>query len=95
MDEAKVEERFNQLEKRVSEGFVRMETLIETLANTCLREFGSIAEHFATIDERFTAIDDRLESIEDNIEGFSHRMDNEVEARHQLTERLSKVESHL
>ena len=40
MDEAKIAERFNQLEKRVSDGFVRMEDsfarleiLIETLAN--------------------------------------------------------------
>src|ERR1035437_6173017 len=49
MDETKIEERFNQLEKRVSDGFVRMEdgfsrleTLIETLANSTAREFAAI-----------------------------------------------------
>ena len=32
MDEAKIEERFNQLEKRVNDGFLRMEDLIEVFS---------------------------------------------------------------
>jgi hypothetical protein len=67
MDETKIEERFNQLEKRVSDGFVRMEdgftrmeTLIETLANSSAREFASLADRFAAVDKRFEAVDERL-----------------------------------
>jgi DNA anti-recombination protein RmuC len=102
MDEDKIESRFNQLEKRVSDGFLHMENLIETLATLCAHQFESIDERFSKIDDRFdkidkrvTAVDERLESIEDKIEAFSHRMDNEVEARHQLAERFSKIEDHL
>jgi hypothetical protein len=76
-----------------------METLIETLANTCAREFASIAERFTSIDERFTEVDkrlnfvdERLTSIEGSIEGFSHRVDSEVEERHLLAERVLKLE---
>jgi predicted nucleic acid-binding Zn-ribbon protein len=91
MDE-EIEGRFNQLEKRVSDGFVRMEdgftrieTLIETLANSTAREFASIAEHFETVDEK-------LASIEGSIEAFSNRVDREVEERHLLAERVLKLE---
>jgi hypothetical protein len=91
MDE-EIEGRFNQLEKRVSDGFVRMEdgftrleTLIETLANSSAREFAYIAEHFEAVDEK-------LASIEGSIEAFSHRVDSEVEERHQLAERVLKLE---
>jgi hypothetical protein len=93
MDETKFEDRFSQLEKRVSDGFVRMEdgfarmeTLIETLANTCAREFASIAERFAAVDQRFVAVDERLAAIEGSIEDFSHRVDREVEERHVLAQ---------
>jgi aryl-alcohol dehydrogenase-like predicted oxidoreductase len=99
MDETKIEERFNQLEKRVSDGFVRMEdgftrmeTLIETLANSSAREFASIAERFAAVDKRFEAVDERLAAIEGSIEAFSHRVDSEVEERHVLGERVLKLE---
>jgi hypothetical protein len=80
------------LEKTVSEGFARMEVgfahvngLIETLANTCAREFASISEHF-------TQVDGRLDDIDGKIEAFARRMDDEVEQRHALGERVSKLE---
>ena len=99
MDEAKIEERFNQLEKRVSDGFVRMEngfsrleTLIETLANSTAREFVSIADHFTAVYLHFEAVDEKLGEIEGSIEAFSHRVDSEVEERHQLAERVAKLE---
>ena len=99
MDETKIEEQFNQLEKRVTDGFLRMETLIETFANTCAREFASIAERFTAFDERFVevdkrfdSVDERLNTIEGSIEAFSQRVDSEVEERHQLAERIVKLE---
>ena len=76
--EDEIERRFNQLEKRVSDGFVRMETLIETLANTCARHFESI--------------DDRFDTLESKFDSLARRMDDEVEQRHVLGERLNKLE---
>ena len=80
------------MEKTVSEGFARMEVgfahvngLIETLANTCAREFASIAEHL-------TQVGGRLDDIEANIEVFGRRIDDEAEQRHALGERVSKLE---
>jgi chromosome segregation ATPase len=94
-----IEGRFNQLEKRVSDGFVRMETLIETLANTCAREFRNIVEKFEAIDQKFEAIDRKFEAIDgrfDTLEGkvdsLARRMDDEVEQRHVLGERVRKLE---
>jgi hypothetical protein len=76
--EDEIERRFNQLEKRVSDGFVRMETLIETLANTCARQFESI--------------DDRFDTLESKFDSLARRMDDEVEQRHVLGERITKLE---
>ena len=92
MDE-KIEQRFNQLEKRISDGFLHVDTLIENLAAICGRQFESIDKHFDEIDKRFEKVDERLESIDDKIETFAHRMDHEVEERHQLAERVTKLES--
>jgi chromosome segregation ATPase len=106
MTESDFEERFDRLEKRIQEGFAhvderfaqvtsRMEAglahvngLIETLANTCAREFTAINEHIAKVD-------DRLDSIDGKIEAFARRMDDEVEQRHALGERVSKLEQSL
>jgi hypothetical protein len=99
MDE-KIEERFNQLEKRVSDGFVRMEDgftrleiLVETLANSSAREFLAISDGFAAVDQHFEAVDGRLAAIEGSIEAFAHRVDNEAEERHVLAERVLKLEN--
>jgi hypothetical protein len=92
MKEHEFDERLDRLEKTVSEGFARMEVgfahvngLIETLANTCAREFASIAEHS-------TQVDGRLDGIEAKIEVFGRRIDDEAEQRHALGERVSKLE---
>jgi chromosome segregation ATPase len=77
---------------KIQEGFARLETLIDNLANLCAREFKLIAERFANVDERLTTVDDRLTKIEARIEAFGHRVDDEVEERHALGERLSKLE---
>ena len=69
----------------MEDGFTRIETLIETLANSSAREFASITGHFEAVDEK-------LEAIEGSIEVFLHRVDTEVEERHQLAERVLKLE---
>jgi hypothetical protein len=46
----------------------------------------------SNVDERLTTVDDRLTKIEARIEAFGHRVDDEVEERHALGERLSKLE---
>jgi predicted transcriptional regulator len=87
------EERFNQLEKRVNDGFVRMESLIETLANTCAREFRNMAAKFESIDQKFEAIDGRFDTLEGKVDSLARRMDDEVERRHALGERVTKLEA--
>jgi DNA anti-recombination protein RmuC len=84
---------------KMQEGFSRLETLIDNLANLCAREFKNISdrfvkvdERFAKIDERFVAVDERLTKIEGHIEAFGRRVDDEVEERHVLAGRVSKLE---
>ena len=72
----------------MEEGFAHVNRLIETLTNTCVREFTAINEHF-------TKVDNRLDGIEGKIEGFARRMDDEVEHRHALGERVTKLEQSL
>jgi hypothetical protein len=92
MKEHEFDKRLDRLGKTVSDGFARMEVgfahvngLIETLANTCAREFASISEHF-------TQVDGRLDDIEAKIEVFGRRIDDEAEQRHPLGERVAKLE---
>jgi tetrahydromethanopterin S-methyltransferase subunit G len=92
MNENHFEERLDRLEKTVTEGFARMEAgfahvngHIETLANTCAREFAAISEHF-------TQVDGRLDDIEAKIEIFGRRLDHETEQRQALGKRVSKLE---
>jgi tetrahydromethanopterin S-methyltransferase subunit G len=92
MKEHEFDKRLDRLEKTVRDGFARMEVgfahvngLIETLANTRAREFASISEHF-------TQVDGRLDDIDGKIEAFARRMDDEVEQRHALGERVAKLE---
>jgi hypothetical protein len=84
---------------KIQEGFARLETLIDKLANLCAHEFKVIAERFANVDqrffamdERFTAVDEKLVAIEGQIEAFGRRVDDEVEARHVIGERVTKLE---
>ena len=60
-----------------------MNGLIETLANTCAREFASISEHF-------TQVDGRLDDIEAKIEVFGRRLDHEAEQRHASLRRAAR-----
>jgi hypothetical protein len=90
--EPNTEQRFDRVEKRLEEGFARMDegfahfhTLIDELATLCAREFNGINEHFIDVDQR-------LETIEGKIEVFARRVDDEVEERHALGERVSKLE---
>jgi tetrahydromethanopterin S-methyltransferase subunit G len=82
---ARVDERFAQVTSRMEAGFAHVNGLIETLANTCAREFASISEHF-------TQVDGRLDDIEAKIEVFGRPLDHEAEQRHALGERVSKLE---
>jgi len=82
---ARVDERFAQVTSRMEAGFAHVNGLIETLANTCAREFASISEHF-------TQVDGRLDDIEAKIEVFGRPIDHEAEQRHALGERVSKLE---
>jgi chromosome segregation ATPase len=106
MNENNFEERFDRLEKTVSEGFSRVDErfaqvasrmeagfdhvtgLIDSLATLCAREFTAIHEHFAEVDGRLEAIDGKIET-------FARRIDDEVEQRHVLAERVSKLEQPL
>ncbi|MGA3311359.1 MAG: hypothetical protein ABSD08_22550 [Xanthobacteraceae bacterium] len=85
MKENEFEERFDRLETRLQEGLAQVASLIDSLATLCAREFAAISEHF-------TQVDKRLDDIEDKIEAFAHRVDFEVEERHKLGERISKLE---
>ena len=88
MQETNFEERFDRLEKRMEEGFAHVTVLIDQLANLCAREFTAIHDHFKKVD-------DRLESIDGRIEAFTRRIDYEVEERHKLGERVTKLEQSL
>jgi DNA anti-recombination protein RmuC len=84
---------------KMQEGFARLENLIDNLATLCAREFKNISdrfadvdERFAKIDERFVAVDERLAKIEGQIEVFGRRVDDDVEQRHVLAGRVSKLE---
>jgi tetrahydromethanopterin S-methyltransferase subunit G len=88
MKENEFEERFDRIEKRIQEGFAQVTGLIDSLATLCAREFAAISEHF-------TQIEKRLDDIEGKIEVFARRMDDEVEQRHALGERVSKLEQSL
>ena len=88
MDEQNVKDRFDRIEKRLEEGFTQVHGLIDALASTCVREFASINDHFIRVDSR-------LEVIEGKIEAFARRVDDEVESRHALGERVSKLEKAL
>jgi tetrahydromethanopterin S-methyltransferase subunit G len=85
---AHVDERFAQVTSRMEAGLAHVNSLIETLANTCAPEFTAINEHFAKVD-------DRLDAIDGKIEAFARRIDDEVEQRHALGERVSKLEQSL
>jgi hypothetical protein len=88
MDDKQIDDRFDRIERRLGEGFTQLQALIDTLANTCVREF-------ANITERFAGVESHLEVIDGKIEAFSRRVDDEVEARHSLGERVSKLEKTL
>ena len=83
--DADIEGRFDRIEKRLEEGLAQVTGLIDKLATLCAREFASISEHFARVDKR-------LDDIEGKIEVFGRRLDDEVEQRHQLDDRVSKLE---
>jgi hypothetical protein len=87
---------------KMQEGFARLETLIDNLASLCASEFKNISDRFADVDERFAKIDERfvgidvrLAKIEGHIEAFGRRVDDEVEERHLLAGRVSKLEKAL
>jgi hypothetical protein len=92
MKETGFDERFDRLEKRVTDGFASMEAgfthvngLIDSLASLCAREFVSISEDL-------TRVHKRLDDIDGKIEAFAHRVDFEAEERHKLAERVSSLE---
>ena len=66
----------------MEEGFARLESLIDNLANLCAREFKNISvrfekvdERFAKVDERFVAVEERLGKIEGHVETFGRRVE--------------------
>jgi hypothetical protein len=85
---ARVDERFAQVTSRMEAGFAHVNSLIDSLATLCAREFASIGEHF-------TQVNGRLDDIEAKIEVFGRRIDDEAEQRHALGERVSKLEQSL
>ena len=58
--------------------FERIENLIDGLATLCARQFESI--------------DDRFDTLESKFDTLARRMDDEVEQRHVLGERVTKLE---
>jgi hypothetical protein len=86
----------------IQEGFARLENLIDKLANLCVREFKNIGERFVSIDERFAKVDERFvtmdkrfDVLEGKMDSLARRMDDEVEQRHVIGERVSKLEKAL
>ena len=88
MDENKIEARFDHFTKLV-ESIAKQ---IDVLARATEREFRDLHH---SIDYRFERVNERLEVLDGKMEGFAHRMDFEIEERHKLGERLTKVEGHL
>jgi tetrahydromethanopterin S-methyltransferase subunit G len=82
---ARADERFAQVTSRMEAGFAHVNSLIDSLATLCAREFIAIQEHF-------TEVEGRLEVIDEKIEAFGRRLDHEAEQRHALGERVSKLE---
>jgi DNA repair ATPase RecN len=85
MNDTDFEERFDRLEKHLE----TVAKQIDVLARATEREFRDLHH---SINHRFERVSARLETIEARIEVFSRRMDDEVEQRHKLAERLSNLE---
>src|SRR6185312_2154903 len=87
--------RFDHLESSIA----GLTTLIDNLATVCAKQFAMIEVRFDGIDDRLDKVEKRLDGVEgrlDRVEGsldsISRRMDDEVEQRHKLGERVSKLE---
>jgi hypothetical protein len=85
MKEIDFEERFDRLEKH-PESVAKQ---IDVLTRATEQEFRDLHH---SIDHCFERVSARLETIEARIEVFSRRVDDEVEQRHKLAERLSNLE---
>jgi chaperonin cofactor prefoldin len=85
MKETDFEEGFDRIEKH----FETVAKQIDVLARATEREFSDLHH---SINHRFERVSARLETIEARIEVFSRHMDDEVEQRHKLAERVSNLE---
>jgi hypothetical protein len=102
MEQPNFDERFDRLEKKVSEGFARTDERFAQVTSRMEEGFAHVnrliemlantcAREFTAISEHFTKVDNRLDAIE----GFARRMDDEAERRHALGERVAKLEQSL
>jgi hypothetical protein len=69
-----------------------VEKHIDALARSTEREFRDLHH---SINYRFERAHEQLDTIEGKIGAFARRVDDEVEQRHKLGDRLSKVEERL
>ena len=84
MNETDFEERFDRIEKH----FETVAKQIDVLARATEREFRDLHHSINHVRARQA----HLETIEARIEVFSRRMDDEVEQRHKLGERVTNLE---
>jgi tetrahydromethanopterin S-methyltransferase subunit G len=88
MDENKIEQRLASIDEKIGTLASSVSTIasnLDMLAALCAREFSQIHK-------KFDAADERLNVIEGKMEAFARRVDHEVEERHALGERVSKLE---
>jgi hypothetical protein len=88
MDESKIEARFDHLTKLLES----VAKQVDVLARATEREFRDLHH---SLDYRFERTNERLDILDGKMEAFGRRVDFEVEERHKLSERLTKVEKQL
>jgi hypothetical protein len=80
------------MDAEFTQRFDHLETLIDKLAISTASKFDAIDARFDAIDKRFDAVDARFDGVDGRLESLARRMDDEVEARHVLGERVKKLE---
>lgn len=95
-----------QFEGMAEKDFARLEQFIHRIALSIAHDFGEVRKsigHLADrisvlekrVDDGFKRVDVRFDVVEGKIDALDRRIDEEIEARHKLGDRLSKVEVKL
>jgi len=79
--------------------FARLEQFIHRIALSIAQDFGEVRKSLATLSDDVGTLEKRMDTRFDVVEGkldaFDRRLDREIEARHKLDDRISRVETKL